>query len=451
MSRDLDNILVRLMRGPTGGRWHRHLAAAGIFLAATFAAVLAQQTGWPITAAIVYMLGVTVVGALEGVRGGIVAAIAASLTYNFLLSEPAFRFGFASLDDYVPLFAFNLSAAASGFLAGRLRDRALAAEVAARRIAAFLALSQKLQAAVDPDGIMEAIGSFSQAHDGFGFELHLNHSETSGPSGVDRDALVAALLASGQSALRDGSREALLLASRGGPIGVLVLEWSASSRRDHRGADLATLANLVSITLERCLLLEPFRGGADQAVGRVQDGAAVLRVARHAHAAQRHLRLGEQPRAATSELPDEVREDMLATIREQCERLNRYTTNLLNLGRLQGGVDPQHFTECDALEVLWGRRSRAPAGRRGSGRSRRTIASIPALVRADPVMLEQVFYNVLENAVHYSPERLSHLGRRVREGGHLVVDVVDQGPGIDAGDEERIFNRFYRAKSAVVP
>ena len=138
-----------------------HATALIVFVAATAAAVFAYQTGRPITSAILYLLGVTVVGALEGAKGGIIGALAASLIYNFFLSEPAFSFSLATLEDYVPLIAFNLSAAASGVLAGRLRDRALAAETATGRVAALLALSQKLQTAVEPTDVLDAVGGFA--------------------------------------------------------------------------------------------------------------------------------------------------------------------------------------------------------------------------------------------------------------------------------------------------
>jgi K+-sensing histidine kinase KdpD len=103
-------------------RPYARATALAVFLLAASAAVFAQQTNRPVTAAIVFLLGVTLVGALEGLRGGLVAAVLASLIYNFFLSDPVFRFSLTSPEEYVPLIAFNLSAAMSGLLAGRLKD-----------------------------------------------------------------------------------------------------------------------------------------------------------------------------------------------------------------------------------------------------------------------------------------------------------------------------------------
>ena len=104
-----------------------HVAAVAAFMAAAAGSAIAQNADRPITAAIVFLLGVMLAGALEGVWGGLVAALAASVAYNVFLIEPTFRFSLATLEDYVPVIAFNVSAAASGLLTGRLRDRARAA------------------------------------------------------------------------------------------------------------------------------------------------------------------------------------------------------------------------------------------------------------------------------------------------------------------------------------
>ncbi len=87
-----DTVWGRFVASQSERRLLIHTLATVIFVAATLAAIFSQHFQRPITAAILYLLGVTLVGALEGLRGGLIAAICASLTYNFFLSDPVFRF-----------------------------------------------------------------------------------------------------------------------------------------------------------------------------------------------------------------------------------------------------------------------------------------------------------------------------------------------------------------------
>jgi two-component system sensor histidine kinase KdpD len=72
------------------------------------------------------------------------------------------------------------------------------------------------------------------------------------------------------------------------------------------------------------------------------------------------------------------------------------------------------------------------------------------LVSLDPVLVQQLFVNLLENAAKYTPPGTAIEILGAREGGTLVVDVADRGPGIPPGEEERVFERFHRGAHASV-
>ncbi len=428
-----------------------HALAILIFVAATSAATFSQHFQRPITAAIVYLLGVTLVGALEGLKSGLIAAICASLIYNFFLSDPVFRFSLTSAEEYVPLIAFNLSAAASALLVGRLKDRAMAAELANRRMHSLLEVSQKLQAAVHVHQIPEAISDFTGSDPAEIPEIYVVEHGSPAPiqSSSRHSELAKQLLQEGRESIGSGLNRAFLLGTPALPIGVLVHAQGGHARRGLQEHDLAAFVNLLGIALERCLLLE--RLSEAELIKRSEEfKTALLSSVSH----DMRTPLGAISASASSlasfgsELTEDTRADLLAMIQEQCERLDRYTTNLLNLGRIQSGVDPKLFTECDALDVLGAAISRTRMI--DDAPDIRKAYDVPsALVRADPVMLEQVFYNVLENAVRYSPAASRIEVTSYLSASDVTISISDFGPGIAPDDLKRVFDRFYRSQSAL--
>src|SRR4029077_20690783 len=70
------------------------------------------------------------------------------------------------------------------------------------------------------------------------------------------------------------------------------------------------------------------------------------------------------------------------------------------------------------------------------------------LVPLDSVLIEQVFINLLENAVKYTPAgALIEISASVVDG-VVRVDVADRGPGLPPGEEVRVFEKFHRAASS---
>ena len=130
---------------------------------------------------------------------------------------------------------------------------------------------------------------------------------------------------------------------------------------------------------------------------------------------------------------------------EEAERLNRLVGNLLDMTRLESG-NVKVEKEWQPLEEVVGttllRLERL-------FKDRPLQANLPddlPLVPIDAVLIEQVLVNLLENAAKYtpagSPVELSAWG----EGQGVVVEVADRGPGVPQGDEERIFDKFYRVR-----
>jgi two-component system sensor histidine kinase KdpD len=156
--------------------------------------------------------------------------------------------------------------------------------------------------------------------------------------------------------------------------------------------------------------------------------------------------------AASSLLQDasiggEGQRELKEAIYEEAVRLNRLVTNLLDMTRLESG-SLRLNRDWHSLEELVG----SALGRLEAGLKGRVVrVAIPAdlpLVPVDGVLVEQALVNLLENAVKYTGPDCPIEVTASAGDGVLTVEVADEGPGLPAGAEERVFEKFYRAESA---
>ena len=131
-------------------------------------------------------------------------------------------------------------------------------------------------------------------------------------------------------------------------------------------------------------------------------------------------------------------------IEEEVERLNRFVTDLLDLSRLSAGAVPVATAINAADDLLGAVLQRVEGLAAGREINAALDPAEPLLVgRFDFVHSLRIVGNLLENALKYAPhDRPIDLVAR-RDGDTLVFSVSDRGPGIMAGEEERIFERFY--------
>jgi PAS domain S-box-containing protein len=142
-------------------------------------------------------------------------------------------------------------------------------------------------------------------------------------------------------------------------------------------------------------------------------------------------------------LPDEARR-AFSSIRQDIELEARLIDDLLDLTRIAKGktrMVPEPIDVHELLRTSW-ELLEAEAAERGV-KVRFEFSAPHSWVQADPVRLQQVFWNVIRNAVRFSPER-AEVTIRSQSGPNdgLCVQIIDHGPGIEASDLERIFLPF---------
>jgi len=151
-------------------------------------------------------------------------------------------------------------------------------------------------------------------------------------------------------------------------------------------------------------------------------------------------------------VPLETRQELLESISDEAERLSRLVGNLLDMTKFEsGGVELRR--ELYPLEEIVGtvlhRMENQLEGRAVLTELAENLPpdSEPIMVFVDEVLFGQVLWNLLENAVKYTPPGSPLEIAASEHKGAVVIEVRDRGLGVPPGEEERIFEKFYRGKS----
>lgn len=452
----------------------------GLLGAATIlVGILRDGVGVPNPSA-TYLLAVLVSAALFGTVAGIGASIGAFLLYDLLFIDPRYTFTVAEPGEWLNLILLLVVGIAVGQLAAAQRGRAEDAEAREREArllhdisdllvgrpfkAAMEAVAERIRTELEMRAVAIDIGASDlavglvTAGDAVAARAARTTAATVSVLGIGESA------SAGQSGQPGrwrrispphGERSAptirglIRVPIRGAaePLGTLLLvagrEQSELGRRDARL--LATAAGQLGLAIEQ----ERLRRQATEAeVLRRSDKLknALLNAVSHdlrtplssIVASAGTLRL------ADVEWSDDERRDFAGAIEQEAERLNRIVGNLLDLSRIQGGALAPTRDWHDPALLLRGAIERL----RPFVAGHRLIVDIPPELPAvllDPVEIDQVVANLVENAAKYSPPGETIRVAAAIDGHELRVVVEDQGPGLPAGDMARLFEPFYRA------
>jgi two-component system sensor histidine kinase KdpD len=233
-------------------------------------------------------------------------------------------------------------------------------------------------------------------------------------------------------------------------IGVLVAEQAERRRAaEAREADLRVLyEQMQAIAAERARLLE--EAGRVSVLERVDEQrAALLRSVSH------DLRTPLSAIRAVAEdlrdgpaYDDATRAELLATVCEEAERLDRIVANLLSMSRIEAGAFQPSRQAVDLAELVADRSRRL----RALFRQARLQVDLPAdlpLVDGDYSQLDQVVTNLLENAARYAPpgSTVRVTARSVGDGG-VELRVADEGIGVPEWERARVFEPFRRGEGS---
>ena len=193
--------------------------------------------------------------------------------------------------------------------------------------------------------------------------------------------------------------------------------------------------------------LRPLAGSLNALLARLDDALNAQRrfTADAAHELRTPLAALKLQVELVERAPDDAaRGAALAELEEGVDRASHLVDQLLAMARLEPEALAKNFRDCDlvamAKDVIVARAALAADRKIDLGLAR--SAAVPA--RGDAASLSMLLANLLDNALRYTPE-----GGRIDvaiddDAGHAVLSVADTGPGIPAGDRERVFDRFHR-------
>jgi two-component system sensor histidine kinase KdpD len=137
--------------------------------------------------------------------------------------------------------------------------------------------------------------------------------------------------------------------------------------------------------------------------------------------------------------------DLLTTIIDESERLNRFIANLLDMTKLESGAIVPNTAPHDLSEII-GSALRRANKILANHRIDLDLAHGLPMLELDAVLFEQAVFNLLDNAAKYAAPNTTIRIQGWRDGSAVCVQVLDEGEGIPPGDVEHIFDKFYRAQ-----
>jgi K+-sensing histidine kinase KdpD len=411
-----------------------------------------------------YFVPVVVTAIRRGAVAGVVTALGAILLFGPIVLSEIERTGAtrAVLEAAVTFVMLLLAGLLTGALASRARRqrRRYEALLAAQRA---IAEPRTLESLL---GRLRAVLAYRLAAENVGIVL-LGPSApaVSGGEGLEPASLATRVARTGEAVYvadageRDRPRRTLVvpLTATGDTVGALAIERHGDIHREERDA-LAGFGAALGLALENARLAARQRAFADELERKVIEATKRLAemdrlksdlVALASHELRTPLTalqgfselLATRPFAA-----DEVRR-VAEIMRAETERLGRIVADFLDITRLERGLplalrcaplDPMPLIS-DAVDVF--RRTRT------THRLELHIDGALPRIDADADALDRVLKNLIANALKFSPAGTCIRVRARSESGAVAVDVEDEGPGVAAGELQRLFEPYYRAPS----
>jgi two-component system sensor histidine kinase KdpD len=442
-----------------------YLGSLGLVAVALGVGLILHQTLGVGSIALVFLTAVLISAVAYGLWPALFACFISVLAYNFFFLPPLYTFTIADPENVVALFFFAITAVIASNLTARVRAQAITARQRARTTEELYQFSRKLAGAANLDDLLWAtvhqialmlkVRVVILLPDGEGVAVRAGFPPEDSLDAAD----VAAARWSweknhaagrGADTLPGAKRLFMPMQTGRGAVGVIGIDRDEPgpilTPDQHRLLD--ALADQAALAIERVNLVEDVdRARLVAETDRLR--AALLTSISHDLRTPLSSILGSATSLTTQgeALDRATRLDLIRTIQEEAERLNRFIGNLLDMTRIESGSMQLRTGPVELSDVIGSALRRAGKILAAHQTNVRLEPGLPML-DLDDVLFEQVLFNLLDNAAKYAPAGSLVTLTAWRQDGHVCLQVMDEGPGIPPADLEQVFDKFYRAGGA---
>ncbi|MCE9584801.1 MAG: sensor histidine kinase KdpD [Planctomycetes bacterium] len=440
---------------PAGYGWA--VAAIAVVTGVGLAVVAALPNFALANLAMLYLLAVVLVAARNGKGPSVLAGVLAVAAFDYMFVPPRFTFA-VSDTQYLVTFGVMLAIGLLfGTLTSRLRDQAAMSRLREARTEALYRMSQRLSEAGDFKALLEAAQTGLAEAFGGEAKIYLPGREGrlagTGEGPEEADLAVAQwafdngrLAGRGTDTLPASRALCVPLATARGAVAVAAIVTERQIGPE-TGPLLSAFSRHLAVAFERQqLAIEAHRARVEGEMEKLRS-ALLSSVSHDLRTPLSVISGAAQTLLSRPDTPPETMRALLQGIHDETARLSRLVSNLLDITRLESGAVELNRQWVSLEEVIGSALRRLDSALAGREVKLDVPADLP-LVHADGVLLDQLLFNVLENAVRYTPAESPVSISASREGAGVLVKVEDEGPGFSSGEETRVFEKFYRGLAA---
>jgi len=422
---------------------------------------------WPLIGvehiALVFLTAVVSIAVRFGLVPSLYSSVIAAASYNFFFTDPYHTLFISRPQEVMSVVFFTIVAVIVSNVAAQARAQTVTAKLRARTTESLYSFSRKLAGAGTLDDVLWASAHQMASMLKLRVVILLPQDGTVAvragvpPDDTLADADIAAAhwawehnrpAGRGADTLPGAKRLYVPLITGKTPVGVVGLDGDKDGPllTPEQQRLLDALTDQAAVAIERIQLFDDV-DKAKLAAEADKLRSALLASISHDLKTPLAAILGAATtlRDYSGMLGDNDRRDMLSTILDESERLNRFIANLLDMSRIETGPMEANASlqYLDDMVDSALRRARKILSRH------KIFTDVPTdlpMLKVDPILFEQVLFNLFDNAAKYAPPDTAIRLRAWQDGRWAIIQMFDEGPGIQPSDLENIFDSFYRAR-----